>query len=87
MEARKRKKYVEECRSANLIFCLFAIESYGATTDIATNYILDPIQGIKDFTPINWTARTTKSFWYQRLSLTPLWASNAKKVKSCLNDF
>ena len=88
MEARKRKKYVEECKNANLIFCPFAIESYGATTDVATNYILDPlIQGIKDFTPINWTARTAKSFWYQRLSLTPLWASNARKVKPCLNDF
>ena len=43
MEARKRKKYVEECRNANLIFCPFAIESYGATTDVATNYILDPL--------------------------------------------
>ena len=73
MEARKRKKYMEKCKNASLIFCPFTIKSYSATTDVATNYILDPlIQGIKDFTPINWTARTAKSFWYQRLSLNPV---------------
>ena len=87
MEVNKRKKYLEPCREAGLLFCPFAIESYGATTEVATSYVLDPlIKEIKGFTPVNWTATSPKSFWYQRISLT-LWASNARKVKPCLMDY
>ena len=51
MEARKRKKYVEECRNANFIFCLFVIKSYSATTDVATNYINSGNQGLHAHQP------------------------------------
>ena len=43
MEVSKRKKYLEICRDAGLLFCPFAIEAYGATTDVATGYVLDPL--------------------------------------------
>ena len=39
MKVRKRKKYLEICRDAGLLFCPFAIEAYGATTDTATGYV------------------------------------------------
>ena len=87
MEVSKRKKYLEICRDAGLLFCPFAIEAYGATTDVATGYVLDPlIKEVKGFAPINWAASSPKAYWYQRLSLT-LWATNARKVKPCLIDY
>ena len=42
MEVSKRKKYLETNRGAGLLFCPFAIEAYGAATDVATGYVLDP---------------------------------------------
>ena len=87
MEVSKRKKYLEICRDAGLLFCPFAIEAYGATTDVATGYVLDAlIKEVKGFTPINWAASSPKAYWYQKLSLT-LWATNARKVKPCLIDY
>ena len=71
MEVNKRKKYLEICRDAGLLFCPFAIVAYRATTDVATGYILDPlINEVKGFAPINWAAGSPKAYWYQRLSLT-----------------
>ena len=71
MEVSKRKKYLEICRDAGLLFCPFAIEAYGATTDVATGYVLDPlIKEVKGLSPINWAASSPKVYWYQRLSLT-----------------
>ena len=72
MEVSKRKKYLEICRDTGLLFCPFAIEVYGATTDVATGYVLDPlIKEVKEFTPINWVTSSLKAYWCQRLSLMP----------------
>ena len=88
MEVGRRKKYLEICRGAELLFCPFAIEAYGVTTDVATGHFLDPLSSRKSkgFAPINWAAGSPKAYWYQRLSLT-LWATNARKVKPCLIDY
>ena len=43
MEVSKRKKYLEICRDAGLLFCPFVIEAHrGATTDVATGYVWAP---------------------------------------------
>ena len=87
MEVSNRKRYLEICRDAGLLFCPFAIEAHGATTDVMQQGMSGPlIKEVKGFAPINWAASSPKVCWYQRLSLT-LWATNTRKVKPCLIDY
>ena len=46
-EVSKRKKHLEIWRDAGLLFCPFAIEAYGATTDVATGCVLDSLSSRK----------------------------------------
>ena len=51
MEVSKRKKYLEICRDAGLLFCPFAVEAYGATTDVEQGMSWTPHKGSQRICP------------------------------------
>ena len=64
-ETDKINKYAADCSKLNLAFHPLVMDAYGGIPPNTVQYVLSPfIHRVKNFVPPNWTAPTTKAYWY-----------------------